>query len=759
MGRHARWAPALVIGLVLFSAGPALAQHRAEPGRFEVPWLDFRPDGAWRKHANAVRDNRRLLLSAGAIGAVNGAAAVTGDYKIPVVLFNFSNRINAFTPTDYSNLFFSPTPTPPAGQYRPYTLKTFYEQLSNGNITVDGSVFGPVPADSVDTFYEDGCDGIGVTPQGAPTTCGTPLQGSGVSANFRDLLVEVIGKVDNGSIDWSQFDHDGDGLVDFITFIQPEVDGACQTTNLWAHRFSLQGLGDSPIPTQTPWPGHSGQFIKINDYIIQSGQGGDGSCTAGEIMPVGTVAHETGHAFGLPDLYDTEPASGTEGIGEWGLMGSGNYARPYSPSRMEAWSLAQLGWVTVDTLSASGQVTINPVSSSDTVWYVPTARAGDYFLLENRDSLASDTAQMNSAFSTRKKSPGLLIWHIDDARVAQGTVLGQNSVNTGAIQGVALEQADGLNQLRTANLGNRGDIGDSYPGSTGNSSFTFSSNPQAADNTGAYAGFIIDSITRHASGVPGVASPMTLYYLLRGLSLIAPDANHASAQVKVNGVSTARYANAIAPGETVNLSVTSPQTANAGRSEFTFLSWSDGGASSHSFVSSVAGPDTVIATFTARHKVTLTSTPVGGTVTSDLAVPLDTLVAGTFVQENTPVTLSAAADANFLFTGWTGDTSTGNATVVLPMGRPYAVTAQFTATVVVASDDAANDLLTNRGCGCLTTTQRSFLDQAGNHNGVYDLGDFLAYANRSGLNPSSPAMQRVLSRLGAGTPAAARKER
>ncbi len=85
---------------------------------------------------------------------------------------------------------------------------------------------------------------------------------------------------------------------------------------------------------------------------------GHTACNGSSIMPVGTVAHETGHAFGLPDLYDTNLRSPlvTQGIGEWGIMGSGNYTQPYSPSRFEAWSLAELGWVAIDTLGTSRSV-------------------------------------------------------------------------------------------------------------------------------------------------------------------------------------------------------------------------------------------------------------------------------------------------------------------------------------------------------------------------------------------------------------------
>ena len=45
-----------------------------------------------------------------------------------------------------------------------------------------------------------------------------------------------------------------------------------------------------------------------------------------------------------------------------GLMGAGNYARPYSPARMEGWSMLELGWVNVDTLKTTGTITMNPVA-------------------------------------------------------------------------------------------------------------------------------------------------------------------------------------------------------------------------------------------------------------------------------------------------------------------------------------------------------------------------------------------------------------
>ena len=74
-----------------------------------------------------------------------------------MVLINFNNTVQPFTQAQYQDVLFNPAPVS-----RPYSVKTFYEQLSNGNITLTGDVFNWVNADSTDTYYEDGCNGIGV---------------------------------------------------------------------------------------------------------------------------------------------------------------------------------------------------------------------------------------------------------------------------------------------------------------------------------------------------------------------------------------------------------------------------------------------------------------------------------------------------------------------------------------------------------------------------------------------------------------------
>lgn len=733
--------------LVLLPSGAVHGQRRAQVGRFEVPGMDFSPDGAWRKHTRDIRNQRRALLQGGALRSLNAggpsATRVAGTYNVPVVLISYSNFSMPFPTASYQDVLFNPTPVA-----RPYSVKTYYEQTSRGSITMNGVVFDAIVTNQLDTYYEDGCDGIGINQNGQGVACLHPGL-NGTSARFAELLIEVLNDIDDGSVDWGQFDNDGadgtpnsgddDGFVDFISFIQPEIDGACGTTNIWAHRFTISGVNGANYVTATAWAGHGGQFIRIRDYTIQSGQGGNGACTGGQIMPIGTIAHETGHAFGLPDLYDT--SGNTEGIGEWGIMGSGNYARASSPAGYDAWSLVELGWINVDTLAASETVTLNPVQTSDTVLYIPIGSTDEYLLLENRDSLLSDTAQMNSSFGTRQKKPGMLIWHIDLSVVNGG--MNSNSVNAGPVQGVALEQADGLNELRTFG-GDRGDGGDAYPGSTNNQRYSFTTSPSARDNAGGFGGFAIDSITRNASGAAGVPSPVVFRFTKRTRSLFST--SRANALIKVNGTSMASYNDVVAPGDVVSLEAISPQTITGGRTALTFLDWSDGGAQIHQVTSGAAAPDTVIANFTATHKVNLVTAPSGGTVTSDI-VGSPNLVTGHFGPENVAITLTATPTGGGTFIRWQGDTTTTSAILVLPMGKPYSLTPVFSGSVVIVTQDAVNALL-GASCAqnpCMSQAQLDYMDQSGNFDGFYNLGDFLAYADRSGLNPSSPAMQRLLS--------------
>ena len=738
--------------------GTAWAQRPgAQLGRFEVPGMDWAPNSAWRVRAAQVRANRWAAIQRGDLRAVNGhgpvlaapatgggasSMAVTGTFVVPVIPLQFKNVDAAYPVSDFQSVLFGSPP--PFG--RPYSLKTYYEQISNGRISIFGRVFNPVRVDSVNTYYENGCNGIGVT-----NTCADG------GRRFGLMLLAVLDSLSNGlgaDTVWSAFDNDGpdgipnsgddDGDVDFVTFIQPVRDGACGGPGIWAHRYVIAGWNNnSKYVTKTPRRDTHGipipgQFIAVNNYTMQSQVGGSTGCLDTDIMPVGTVSHETGHAFGLPDLYDTDRASGTEGIGEWGIMGSGNYSRAYSPTGYDAWSLNELGWVIVDTLGTSRTITTGPRQLSDTVFLARMSSPNELMLLENRQAVESDTAALNPATpppvqgscrSNCRKAPGLLLWHIDLLRIAQGR--SSNRVNTGSRQGVAVEQADGLNNLRSNGTNrNRGDDGDPYPGTTGSTKWVLSSTPAARTNDGDYAGFIVDHIQQLANGA------MTFRFLRRDPSVVASALPGAA--VRVANQLWGRYEDVIPQGDQFTISVDSVQDVLGGRSRATFLAWTIGGPRTQT-VTSGAKPDTITATFTADHRVLVSTggNGQGSVAASRAGNPL----LGIFVPSGTPVTLTATPGAGSAFVGWRGDTTASTTSLTLPMGHPYDVEASFLIDVQVPVADATTEIL---GTAKLTVEQRAFLDQLGNRNGVYDVGDFLALLKRSG-QAASPELLRQLA--------------
>ena len=735
---------------------PVLAQGTGSvPVLFEP--FDWGPNAAWRRRAAQVRTVRSQLLRQGdlrGLNAVRGGlsitrpmllgalptTAVTGAFRLPVIPIVYKDVDLPRPISQYQCILFSRAPLAcqTDSGFRPYSVTTFYEELSHQRITLDGVVLPKVAADSIAAYYTNGCNGIGVV---APCPSGRNRMGL--------MLVATLDSVSahpGGDTLWAQFDNDGpdgtpnsgddDGVVDFVTFLQPELGGECQSnvpkpTGIWSHRFVISGwvagLAHPHLDaggfyvTRTPWQGHAGQFIRVNDYTIQSAVGGATSCDGLTIMGIGTVAHEFGHAFGLPDLYDL--SGSTQGIGGWGLMGSGNYARPYSPSSYDAWSLHVLGWATLDTLSASRTVIAGPRLLSDTVFYARTTNPDEYLLLENRQAVLSDTAQMNPALSDPcptlgfcAKSPGLLFWLINEEKINSSIFFNQVNVSFGGPQGVELLQADGLNELRLPGTHNRGDRGDAYPGSTNNTSFSLLATPSARDNAGNFIGFVVD----HIQQLPG--GPLSFRFVRRSPSVIQAQGG---AVVRVNGVPWSRYEEVVAGGDPVQLGVDDLQLLASGKTRARFIAWSQGGPRDQSFTSSISQPDTLLASFALEHRV-LVSAPGAGTVTSSVS---GNLTQGVFLSEGTQVTLTAATPPGTIFTGWRGDTVATAPVLQLTLHKGYDLEARFVTEVNIIATDAVSDLL---GTPKLAENQRAYLDELGNRNGIYDVGDLLAMYRRLG---------------------------
>src|SRR2546425_8467339 len=106
----------------------------------------------------------------------------------------------------------------------PITYRSFYEQMSNGLLSVQGQSYGYAALDSNEVTYT----GVAGTCSGNPfrnTNCNGLFSPQAV-ARMQGGLREALRKVDS-QVDWTQYDFDGDGFVDLVAFIHPPIDGAC----------------------------------------------------------------------------------------------------------------------------------------------------------------------------------------------------------------------------------------------------------------------------------------------------------------------------------------------------------------------------------------------------------------------------------------------------------------------------------------------------------------------------------------------------
>ncbi len=337
------------------------------------------------------------------------------------------------------------------GPYSPRTLTQLYTEMSRGQLTMTGIVFPWTTVASADTVYEGTDNGF---------------SGAGIWM----LLKQTLDIADK-TIDFSQYDGDHDGYVDLVSFVQPETGGECGSgsKNMWSHRWVIEGAaGQAKDTTGAATNGYlTNDGVYISDYVLEPAL----NCGSSDPIDIGVFAHEFGHALGLPDLYATADPEPNSGIGEWGLMGAGNWNIPISPSHMSAWSKMELGWAPVRTLTTSQHVTMDPIETTGDIVKLPIAGTDEYFLLENRERLGSDAYLLGT---------GLLIWHIDSGVVQQrwpaNTI--ENETNH---KGVDLEEASGIPRLDSP--GYRGSAADIWPGTSGATSFTSTTTP----NSNAYA--------------------------------------------------------------------------------------------------------------------------------------------------------------------------------------------------------------------------------------------------------------------------------
>jgi len=377
------------------------------------------------------------------------AMPTTGKIKVLALLIDYPDLQSTFSKNDLDSVLTDTTNSSVHGSF-----KTYYKNSSGKQLQIEVDVMGWYRADS--SFVHYGRD-------------------SGF-ARAADLVREAVDAAEVAGVNYANYDNDNDGRVDGILAIHAGqgAEQGSQTQFIWSHRWVLAG-GNSGSVTY--------DGVIINDYTINPEITVVGR--RDQLVGIGVFAHEFGHNLGLPDLYDTDQSNGdSRGIATWGVMASGTWLGiGYTPGDFCAWSKEELGWVKPQllTIGNSGNYSLQPTSRNiHQIFRINTSLSNEYFLLENRQRQGLDTALRGN---------GLAIWHINTNK----TNSFRNDVNADhRLKGVDLEEADGFADL-DSNL-NSGDAGDLFPGSSSNTSFDDSSNPDAKFYTLASSGLIIRNI-------------------------------------------------------------------------------------------------------------------------------------------------------------------------------------------------------------------------------------------------------------------------
>jgi M6 family metalloprotease-like protein len=381
-----------------------------------------------------------------------------GQLRMVVVMTLFADSPEPpfSTETTHQQLF---------GQNPLGNLTDFYREISGARVNLTGNVLPWVRS--------------GITVSQAT---GASL-GLGDDAQIGPYLVDVLQRLDP-NVNFAQYDNNGpdgtpnsaddDGYVDVAVIQYPEGAASCGGTGPWPHRSAVSGWTGKAFITDDLRP--NGQPVMVNEYIMQSAIDCDGTPQA-----ISTIAHETGHAFGLPDFYDSSqgilPSQRRWVLGCWTLMAAGSwgcgdgasFGKVDRPSHMGAYEKQQLGWIEeIDAGVNSGTYILPPVQTSGKSLRISLRGSEEYLLLEYRP---------NTGFDSRLPSGGVLMYHVDLSKPVRPCATCPKQYRVGLVE------ADGNGALiKTApEGGNRGEAGDVF---TGTRTLTDESTPSLRLNSG-----------------------------------------------------------------------------------------------------------------------------------------------------------------------------------------------------------------------------------------------------------------------------------
>ncbi len=310
------------------------------------------------------------------------------------------------------------------------SIKDYFKAQSFGQFIVDFDIKGPVRMDKGYAYYGENL-----------------VDGAEDPVRIAEMVLDACRDID-GEADFSDYDWDGDGVVDLVYLLYAgygEADSYEEAT-IWPHQYAL-----SYISQAQEFDG-----VSVDAYACSSELN-----STDDLFGIGAICHEFSHGLGLADMYNVFDSYGRYGMGDWSIMCSGAYnGGGYVPAGYTSYERWYAGWIEPTVLANDTLVAdMGSLARTGQAYVIYNdAHPDEYYLLENRQLEGWDAALPGS---------GLLILHVDfDADVWY-----DNLVNSLEFQRCTIFLADNDVDVYDAS-------GDPYPYG-GNNSLTDTSLPAA----------------------------------------------------------------------------------------------------------------------------------------------------------------------------------------------------------------------------------------------------------------------------------------
>lgn len=356
------------------------------------------------------------------------------EQRVPVIIVSFADRAVTTSRNLYDSLINTKNYS---GHGCTGSFMDYFDANSNGKFDFRADVYGPYTLSQKMVYY-GGSDG----------------QVNDLRPD--EMIYEACQLADADGADFSKYDFDNDGVVDgvHIVFAGKGQESTAEAAAIWSHKSELY-KNEAPI---------DGKKIVVYSCSAEISAWNDSAY-------LGAILHETSHALGLPDFYDTDGAnSGGTAVdpGEFEIMSTGAYNNhAKTPPIHNAWSRAQVGWMEAVNLEDTCTIELKEVEKATIAYHIQTPEPGEYFVLDYRGK--------ESKWDAYIPGYGMLIFAVNE-NVGNWDI---NQININPkLRGFYIKQANG-GSGSTSKMGD----GTPFPGSTGATEFTDRTRPSSKTTT------------------------------------------------------------------------------------------------------------------------------------------------------------------------------------------------------------------------------------------------------------------------------------